>query len=406
MIEAAVSSSRPLHVVQVVRSASYGGVENHVYELCRHFLAQGLRVDLVSLVDQEVRADFHELGIRIFRLHDRMGWSPRSLTTTFELRKLLRTLAPDVVHLHGIRPTLVGPLSLLGSRSKGRPAVFATLHGAYSLMAIDYYGNVSRRLLLLAKAFHWIGFALSDRVMVDCTTLVGEVRKVYRGLTWNFDRVARRKVRVAHNGIDLQQFENMQQHADIRQRLGCESGTVLIGSISRLDEPKKGTGVLLRAARIVLDECPNARFVICGEGYSRAELEALAAQLEIADRVVFLGFWKDALEVYRALDVFVLPSLSEGFPTVNLEAMAAGLPVVTTDVGGAAEAVHEGTCGFVVPPNDAPALAAAMIRLCTDSALRSTMGAHARKVVKESFGSDVTARRVMDAYREVVARSG
>ena len=142
--------------------------------------------------------------------------------------------------------------------------------------------------------------------------------------------------------------------------------------------------------------------MICGEGYSRSELEALAKKLGIDDRVVFLGDSKNALEVYRALDVFVLPSLSEGFPTVNLEAMAAGLPVVTTDVGGAAEAVHDGECGFVVQPGDERALADAIVRLCKDAPLRKTMGARAREVVRESFGSDVTARRVMNAYQEVI----
>jgi glycosyltransferase involved in cell wall biosynthesis len=256
---------------------------------------------------------------------------------------------------------------------------------------------------LLAKALHGIGFALSDRVLVDCNALVDEVRAVYRGLTWDMEAVVRRKVRVVHNAIDLTQFANLESIADIRPILGLKGNDVVIGSVSRLDEPKKGTAVLLRAARRVLVTCPDARFVICGEGFSRGTLEALARELGIAQSIQFVGYWPNAVEVFRALDVFVLPSLTEGFPTVNLEAMAAGVPVVTTNVGGAAEAVIDGECGYVVPCGDEVALATAIERLYQNAELRKSMSEKARGVVSGSFNAEVMALRVRDVYGEKVS---
>lgn len=395
---------QPLRVVQVVRSAVYGGVENHVYELCRHFKASGIDITLVSLVDCDVNEAFSRLGINVVRLHDSMGWSKRIVGAMFELRHVLSLLRPDVVHLHGIRPTFVGSLATVFGKFGTRPAVISTLHGSYSLMAVGDDGEARRLLLLLAKLFHWVGFALSDRVVVDCKTLIEEVRKVYRGMALRIDSVIERKVRVVYNGVDLRPFEGVKGQRDIRSVLGVPESAVVVGSISRLDEPKKGVGVLLRAARIVLSRCPDVHFVICGEGYSRVPLNSLANELGIGDRVHFLGYWDDALEVYRSLDIFVLPSLSEGFPTVNLEAMASGLPVITTNVGGAAEAVTDGVCGFVVPPRNEAALAGAIVRLCKDASLRVTMGTRGKKAVNEMFSSDTTARGVLGVYREMIGR--
>ena len=393
--------AKSLRVMQVVRSAVYGGVENHVYELCRHLKEIGVEVILVSLVDREVRADFGGLGIRIEKLHDSESWSARVLGSVFDLRKLVVDLRPDILHLHGIRPTLVG--SIAGKLARRRMATISTLHGAYSLMAIGSDGWPSPLLLSLAKLFHWIGFSLSDRVLVDCERLLDEVREVYRWTSLDVERVLRRKVRVAYNGVDLRPFARLPGCAGFREAMGISDDALLIGTVSRLDEPAKGIGVFLRAARMVLERHPDAHFVITGEGWSRPSLEALAVKLGINSRVHFMGYWKDVLEVFQALNVFVLPSLSEGFPTVNLEAMAAGLPVVTTDVGGSAEAVRDGVCGIVVPPRDEIKLAEAINRLCGDASLRHLMGKKGKEAVFQHFGSNATAARVLEVYREVSA---
>ena len=386
-------------LVHVLRSAQYGGVENHVYQLCRFARDRGFRVHLVSLVDLPIRDDFKALGIETTRLGDTMGWSPvKILRSLVSLVRVLRSIKPDLVHLHGIRPTLVGSLAC---RLAGIRPVVCTLHGAYSLMAMDHNGKLRPGLLILAKLFHWIGFSLCDRILVDCERLTDEVRTVFRGTTWSVGRVISRKVRVAHNGIDVAQFTTSTHGTDLRSELGIGADAIVVGTISRLDEPKKGIGNLINAFKIVRQNGVNAHLVIVGQGYARDMLVRRAASAGVKDYVHFVGYRENLLEAFRTLDIFVLPSLSEGFPTVNLEAMACGLPVITTDVGGSAEAVADGVTGFVIEPRDEAALSQAIMRLAVDADLRTSMGTRGKLRVEEHFSSRAMADKVFAAYAEI-----
>lgn len=389
----------PFKLVQIVRSAQYGGVENHVFQLCRFAQDNGIKVYLISLVDAPIREDFKNLGIETIALNDSVGWSAKKLLRSLgALVRVLRSIQPDLVHLHGIRPTFVGSLAC---KFAGVRPVVCTLHGAYSLMAIDSQGDLDRKLLLLAKLFHWLGFSLCDRILVDCNRLIDEVRAVFRGLTWNADKIIARKVRVAHNGIDLAQFNDLAKQRDLRSELGITNAAVVVGTISRLDEPKKGIGCLINAFRAAVQSGIDAHLVITGKGYAREILERRTAELGLDTRVHFLGYWENLLESYRTLDIFVLPSLSEGFPTVNLEAMACGLPVVTTDVGGSAEAVQHGVTGFVISPKDESDMSDAIIRLARDPDLRRVMGARGKTRVQEHFSSRAMSEKIFTVYSEI-----
>lgn len=383
----------------MVRSALYGGVENHVYALCKHALAHGANITLVSLVNCNVREDFKELGIRTVVLSDSMSWSLRPFRSLVQLVRLLRSIQPDIVHLHGIRPILIGSLACTIGRVRG---VVSTLHGSYSLMATNSQGNISKPLQMLAKLFHWIGFTLSDRLVVDCENLKNEVRKVYYGINRDIEQILRRKVRVVYNGIDLSEFNDIDQWPDIRKQIGIPLDTVVVGTVTRLDEPKKGVGIFLKAVSYLLADRLDIHFVVAGGGHARKPLEAMSRNLGIANRVHFLGHVEDIRPIYRTLDVFVLPSLSEGFPTVNLEAMAAGLPVVTTDVGGTTEAIRNGVNGLVVPPEDDCALARAIRQLCEDASKRKAMGKIGKNMVRDSFSSDAMGARMLAVYAEVL----
>jgi glycosyltransferase involved in cell wall biosynthesis len=393
------STCKTVSIVHVVRSALHGGVENHVYALCKYSLALGANVTLVSLVKCDVRQDFKQLGIRTAVLSDSMSWSLRPLRCLVQLVRLLRLVKPDIVHLHGIRPTLIGSMACAIARVH---PVVSTLHGSYSLMATNSQGDISKRLQLLAKLFHWVGFTLSDRLVLDCENLKNEVREVYHGINPDIEQILRRKVRVVHNGIDLSEFEDIHKCPDIRKQIGLPSGTLVVGTVTRLDEPKKGIGILLKAASRLLAEGLDIHFVIAGGGHAQKPLEAMSRNLGIAHRVRFLGRVEDIRPIYRTLDIFVLPSLSEGFPTVNLEAMASGLPVVTTDVGGSSEAIRNGVNGLVVPPGNDRALAHAIRQLCEDQNRRKTMGAIGKNMVEGDFSSEVMGTRLFAVYAEVL----
>ncbi len=206
-----------------------------------------------------------------------------------------------------------------------------------------------------------------------------------------------RKVEVVYNAVQLERFD-VPASSELRAQLteGRERPVVL--TCARLDE-QKGHPVLLRAAT----EVPEAVFAFAGEGPERASLEAQAAELGVADRVLFLGQRADIPDLLASTDVFALPSLYEGSSLAVLEAMAAGRAVVSSAIGGTDELIDDGESGLLVPPGDAKALAAALRRLLSDTALRASLSHRARERVERDFTREAMARRVESIYEELLA---
>jgi glycosyltransferase involved in cell wall biosynthesis len=168
---------------------------------------------------------------------------------------------------------------------------------------------------------------------------------------------------------------------------------VVLGSIGRLDE-QKGYELLVDA----LADLPGASAVIVGDGPEREALESRASETGVADRLELAGWSDDARSYLPAFDVFVLPSRYEGFPLAIVEAMLAGLPVVAADVGSIPEAVVDGETGLVVPPDDVPALTAALRRMIDDPALRARCGEAGRLRAESRFTSDLMATTFAEIY--------
>ena len=178
--------------------------------------------------------------------------------------------------------------------------------------------------------------------------------------------------------------------------------SVLIGTVGRL-LPVKAHDDFLRAARLILERQPDARFIIVGDGPLQCDLRRLAEQLGIEAQVAFLGSRTDVYDFIAAMDVFVLPSLSEGMPMALLEAMTLGTPVVATSVGGVPEIVAHRASGLLVPARDPQALANACLALAENRLWALTMAARARRVVEEGFSRETNGRAVMNLYRAVAA---
>jgi glycosyltransferase involved in cell wall biosynthesis len=163
---------------------------------------------------------------------------------------------------------------------------------------------------------------------------------------------------------------------------------------------QKGIEYLLQAA----SQVQGADFVIAGDGPERGELEAQAGALGVADRAIFAGHRADMPELLSECDLFVLPSLFEGLPLAVLEAMAAGKPVVATDVGGTAEAVLNGETGLIVPPRDAGALAMAIRRVLDKPEWATAMGAAGRERARCEFSAETMVRRTTEVYEAILGR--
>lgn len=293
--------------------------------------------------------------------------------------KLIRKEGISLVHTNGLKAHLLGTLP---ARFNGRPVVwhFRDLPGR------EGYGRLFRRLARV----------LPRRIIANSSAVKRQLG--------NLDRI-----RVVYNGVRIPPEPDEAERDRLREELGLEKGTIAIGSIGHF-APLKGYEDFLRAIPPVLRRFPAARFLITGDALYpayrdyRQSLETSAKLLGLADRVIFTGARENPGEILAALDIFVLPSRSEGFGRANLEAMAAGLPVVSTNVGGIPEVVIDGETGILVPPQEPAALAGAIITLAGDEGLRRRFGAAGQKRA-ETFSLRRMAAGVISVYDEILSGS-
>jgi glycosyltransferase involved in cell wall biosynthesis len=206
-------------------------------------------------------------------------------------------------------------------------------------------------------------------------------------------------VSLIHNGVDLVRYDHTDPCCTLREEYGMPEGAQIAGVVARL-EHEKGHPTLLDAWPRVLRRVPNAWLLVVGEGSRRAELEAQAAALGIAERVVFTGRRDDVPAVTAALDIAVLPSYREAQGLTILEAMALSRPVVATAVGGIPEMIENGRTGLLVPSHDPEALAAAIIRLFTDHAYADMLAKGGHDLVHERFCVELMVYAIEEIYDE------
>lgn len=215
------------------------------------------------------------------------------------------------------------------------------------------------------------------------------------------------KVIVVNNGVDITRFKPAanKEKVEARRSLGIEPEVELLGTVSRLST-QKGLSFLLKALASILNRSPDLKLIIVGSGSLEEELKDEAARLNITDSVRFLGARRDVPDILKALDIFVMPSLWEGFPRALLEAMATGLPVVAARVGGVADAIEDSVSGLLVEPTDVQGLAASISEMLNDSALAERLGKKAREVVEADFSVSGMVDSMAKLYTEVLALRG
>jgi rhamnosyl/mannosyltransferase len=260
-------------------------------------------------------------------------------------------------------------------------------------MVVSYHADVirQRRLLPLYRPVMNAVFGRARRVLAASEEYIGSSSV----LTRYKDRCS-----VVPYGVDLQAFTPTEDEAAeiARRRATATEGSVLFVGVLR---PYKGVDVLLKAMARV-----QARLVVVGRGPNRLELSSLAARLGVTNRVTFLGQVSDSERriLLHACDVFVLPSIDrrEAFGLSQLEAMACGKPVVSSDLPGVRFVNKNQMTGLLVPPGDSDALAAALQRLLGDERLRETLGNAAKRRAELEFSADRMVRRVQQVYEEVL----
>ena len=365
-----------------------GGVERVVAELCGGLVRKGHAVTVLTLATCPAPAMEKDGSLTVVRvpatdLAGLLGFQfAFSARLPLALRRQVRSFRPDIVHAHNLffRTTEAAALPWSGL---GSTPLVTTLHlgraegGGPLLRRLMWAYEATAGRLILRRSAHVI--AVSEAVAVHGLQAVG----------------GRVPITTVPNGVDLDTFRPPPWE---RPTL---SYTVLF--VGRL-VPNKGPDVLLRCVPSVLAWHPQARFDLVGEGPMRARLERLAASMGISHAVRFLGLRNDVDDQMRRAAVFVRPSYLEGMPLTILEAMASGLPVVATPVGGTPELVRHGETGYLVPVDDPEALAMAVTSLLDDPTRARKMGRRGRTTVDAGYGWEDVIDRTEAVYREVLGR--
>lgn len=364
-----------IRVLHLLATMPVGGAENLVAAIVRRlnparFVVRSATLGSAGLVGEELAAAGHP--VRSLNLDLRR--TP-FFAIVSRVRRLLREERPDILHTHLYHPNLYGRLAALGLGLKG---VVASVH------------NVYRKPKMHRRLWNFLLSRVTDRVVAVSREVMEDVRR--------FDGVPRSRLCLLPNGISLAALEVAETREQARERLAV-SGFCL-GTVGRLAE-QKGQAHLLEAMQAVLREMDEATLLVAGDGPARQALEQQAQAAHLNGRVRFLGTRRDVALIYRALDVFVLPSLWEGLPLVLLEAMGAGLPVVATRVGGVPEVITQGENGLLVDPGDSRGLAQAILRLYREPALRSSLAAAGRETVARHYSQEAMLNRLEDLYLEL-----
>ncbi len=295
------------------------------------------------------------------------------------LRPLMQHLRPDIIHAHGEYAGVIG----IGLRfTTPSPRLIRTCH-----TTVEFPNHPPLR------------FATSALYPLVATVQVGVSSAVVAHLRRHFlVRLTRQPIWFINNGIDLDRVLRQRTGASIRRELGLSADIPLFGLVGRLTE-QKGIPDALQAFALVRKRVPQAAMVIVGDGYGEKPrlLKAQASELDLTQSVFWLGARPDAIDIIADLDVLVSASLWEGLPTVILEAMALGTPVVATDIPGTNELILHEQTGLLVPPRNPPALAQAMERLINDRNLAQQLVVAARERV-ERFSIASAAKQYEHLY--------
>lgn len=314
------------------------------------------------------------------RLHYLRGLHVRDVGWMARLRRLLVEGRYDVVHVHSPYVAGMARIALRSIPASRRPRLVSTEHNVWSSHA-----QLSRALNEVTFPMGDAWFAVSD-----------EVRE-------STPRLLRSRIEVLVHGIVLSDVEHLVAgRAAVRAELGLRPDEIAIVTIANYRK-QKGYPDLLEAARILKEGGVPARLFVIGQGPLEAEVHALHRELRLDGYVEILGYRADAMRIAAGCDIFALASHYEGLPVAIMEALAVGLPIVATRVGGVGEAVQDGVEGLIVPPHRPDRFAHALETLARDEGLRTKMSVAAAKR-SQDYDISVAVARLEDVYAQLQAR--
>ena len=351
-----------------------GGVEIATYEIASHLAKKGHKIHVVTLWDSGLPDKSIEQGFFVHRLK-----LPRIKfigVAIFWLRILyvLKKIDPEIIHVQSV--TIAMPAYLVGKFLK-KPYIVCG-HGFDLYFSWRFKKAISRLVLKNAN----VVIALTENMKND-------MQKIYN-----------REIIVIPNGIDVEKFTVPLDKETIRKRLGINDSDKVIIFVGNL-RPVKGVEFLVRAMNVVIQKDVNAKLILVGDGQQQDYLRRMVAELHIERYVTFTGEVPndEVFEYLAASDIFVLPSLSEGFSIASLEAMACGLPIIATRVGVLQEIIENGVNGFLIKTGEPRQISEKVLKLLGDEYLRGRISENNKKKVKDYDWTGIV-QRLEESYQQ------
>lgn len=370
-----------MRVVHLIKATRIGGAERHLLILLKALRERGVDAQLLVLVEPDnlmnelvIEATTHGIPLQRLVIHSNLN-----VVLINHLRARLRRLNPDVLHTHLIHADTFG---IPAGRMAGVPIILTGRHNDDSFRSNPLISRANGTLWRMVDG----GIAISEHV---------------RRFTVDVEHAPPHKVQVVSYGIphrppDPAKIDDLRR--DLRETLGLPDDALLMGMACRLTE-QKGVSYALRAFAQLAADYPNVWLVIAGDGDLRDSLETETRRLGLRKRVFFLGWRDDVPAIMGGLDVFLMPSLWEGFGLVALEAMAKRLPIIASAVSAIPEVIAHGETGLLVPPRQVGHLAQAMRTLLDDRPLRAHMGLLAEDRLEQHFSVERMAEETIAVYQ-------
>jgi len=360
---------RRLSTLHIDSERNWGGGQRQVAGLCLYLRDQGHGVKIVCRPGSKLESWAHENDI------EHISVDMSSPLAVLKLRSAIKREAPDIVHLHASRAHTLGSVA---ARLAGAKVVIATRRMDDPINMVwpntSAYGKWATAIVAISNSVR--------DVLVQCG-------------------VDPAKIHIIRSGTDMARFTSAVPDPELRTRLGIDDSLPIVCTAATLGE-RKGISYLIEAAAILNQKGTPLHLIIAGDGNHRAELEALAATSGV--NASFIGFCGDMPTLLASIDIFVMPSLSEGLGIAVLEAMAAGKPVIASAVGGLRESVVDGETGFQVPPADSQALAAAIDKILANSDLTARFSSAGQARARSEFSLDNMAKKNEALYFELLDR--
>ncbi|MCA1633280.1 MAG: glycosyltransferase family 4 protein [Acidobacteria bacterium] len=333
---------------------------------------RGARVDEAEEPNQFVAAA-RAAGIEVDVIEERFRFDT---SVVRQLRRIVERRAPDIIETHMIKSHFLVKLSGLGQRLR-----WVAYHHGYTTTDLK---------MLVYNQFNRWSLPSANRVVTVCEPFARQLAR---------SGVERAKISVRHNSIGPAAPVGTEEVQALRRRLGVNGGERLILSVGRLSREKGHVDLAAALGELRrLNTGLDFRLIIVGEGPERESIERAGAAAGVSERIIFAGHSSEVRAFYALADVLALPSHSEGSPLVLLEAMAAGVPVVATRVGGVPEIVSDGESALLVAPRDARGMAAALERVLTDEDLAHSLAANGSARVAADFSPESQVRSLVEIY--------